>query len=286
MFGFFCFDRYFVGFLYYFCALIKEKNCQMSVLISVVTPVYKAETIVSELSRRVVESVESITNDFEVVFVCDGSPDDSWREICKVCCADKRLKGIKLTRNFGQDYAIAAGLSVAKGDWVVVMDCDLQDNPKDIPSLYEKAIDGYDVVFALRAERKDSFFKKISSKTFYAVFNYLTDTKQDSRIGNFGIFNSKVIRCVEQMHDSVRNFTTMVHWTGFNIGYVSVSRDERFEGKSSYSLAKLLAYSKDIIVAFSNKPLTLMVKFGFLLSFFSFVVGIYYFVQYAKVLPM
>ena len=254
----------------------------MSVLMSVVTPVYKAETIVSELSRRVVESVSGITNNFEVIFVCDGSPDDSWGEICKVCGSDNRLKGLKLTRNFGQDYAIAAGLSEAKGDWVVVMDCDLQDNPKDIPSLYAKALEGYDVVFALRTERKDGFFKKLSSKIFYAVFNYLTDTKQDSRIGNFGIFHSKVIRCVEQMHDSVRNFTTMIHWTGFEIGYVSVSRDERFDGKSSYSLAKLFTYSKDIIVAFSNKPLTLMVKFGFLLSFFSFLVGIYYFVQYAK----
>lgn len=254
----------------------------MSVLISIVSPVYKAETIVAELSRRVVESVTSVTSDFELILVCDGSPDDSWKEICKVCSTDKRIKGIKLTRNFGQDYAIEAGLSVAKGEWVVVMDCDLQDDPQDIPTLYAKALEGYDVVFALRKERKDGFFKKLSSKAFYSVFNYLTDTKQDSRIGNFGIFHSKVIRCVEQMHDSVRNFTTMIHWTGFDIGYVSISRGERFDGKSAYSFAKLFSYSKDIIVAFSNKPLTLMVKLGFLLSLLAFVVGIYYFVQYTR----
>lgn len=254
----------------------------MSALISIVSPVYKAETIISELARRIVESISSVTSNFELILVCDGSPDDSWQEIIKACHSDKRIKGINLTRNFGQDYAIEAGISAAQGEWVVVMDCDLQDDPFDIPNLYAKALEGYDIVFALRKERKDSFLKKLSSKAFYSVFNYLTDTKQDSRIGNFGIFHSKVIHCMAQMHDSVRNFTTMIHWTGFSIGYVDISRERRFDGRSAYSLTKLFSYSKDIIVAFSNKPLTLMIKLGFLLSLISFFVGGYYFVQYMR----
>ena len=131
--------------------------------ISIVSPVYKGERMVVELVRRNVESVRSITSDYEIILVNDASPDNSWEEIVKQCAANPKVKGINLSRNFGQHYAITAGLHYAMGDWVVVMDCDLQDRPEEIPNLYRKAQEGYDIVYARRAIRKDNRLKKSTS---------------------------------------------------------------------------------------------------------------------------
>lgn len=252
----------------------------MRPLISVVTPVYKAENIVDELVKQIVSSVSTITDNFEILLVCDGSPDASWEKIVQNCRLYPQAKGIKLSKNFGQEYAIMAGLNESKGEWVVVMDCDLQDNPNEIPNLYAKAQEGFEVVFGQRVQRKDSLWKKMQARMFYALYNYLTNTKQDANIGNFGIFHRKVIESVLAMNDSVRCFTTMITWVGFNKTTIPVVHEKRYEGQSSYSFGKLLNLSQDIIVSFSNKPLSLMVKFGFLLSICSFLVGIYYLVQY------
>ncbi|MDR1738084.1 MAG: glycosyltransferase family 2 protein, partial [Candidatus Symbiothrix sp.] len=112
--------------------------------ISIVSPVYRAEKIVPELVKQIIENVEKITPDFEIILVNDASPDNSWAAIAAECRKDRRVKGINLSRNFGQHYAITAGLTYARGEWVVVMDCDLQDRPDEIPNLYKKAMEGYD----------------------------------------------------------------------------------------------------------------------------------------------
>lgn len=252
----------------------------MQPLISVVSPVYKAENIVEELVMRIVENVKSISDNYEIILVCDASPDASWEKIKQCCQQNLKVKGINLSKNFGQEYAITAGLYEAKGEWMIVIDCDLQDDPKEILNLYVKAQEGFDVVFGERKLRKDSFLKRIQSRVFYALYNYLTDTKQNPNIGNFGIFNCKVIKSILAMNDSVRCFTTMATWVGFKQATIPIVHEERYEGKSSYSLRKLLKLSQNIILTFSNKPLSLMVKFGFLLSALSFMVGLYYFVQY------
>ena len=134
--------------------------------ISIVSPVYRGGKMVAELVRRNVESVSTITDDYEIILVNDASPDDSWDQIVKQCAQNPKVKGINLSRNFGQHYAITAGLHYAKGDWVVVMDCDLQDQPEEIPKLYRKAMEGYDIVYARRAVRKDGFLKRQSSLWF------------------------------------------------------------------------------------------------------------------------
>ncbi len=252
----------------------------MQPLISVVSPVYKADYLVEELVRRVVECTSEVTDNFEFVLVCDGSPDNSWNVIKKCCADDSRVKGVNLSRNFGQEYAIMAGLREARGEWIVVMDCDLQDDPKEIPNLYAKAQEGFDVVFGQRILRKDSLVKKLQSRMFYAVFDYLTDTKQSESIGNFGIFHSKVIKSMLEMNDSVRCFTTMIHWVGFKRATIPIVHEERLQGESSYSWAKLLKLSQNIIISFSNKPLLLMVRFGFFISLVSFLIGVYYLLQY------
>ena len=173
--------------------------------ISVVIPVYKAEGCLQELYRRLIPSLETITHDYEVVLVEDFGKDRSWEMICRFAKEDARIKGLQLSRNFGQHYAITAGLECASGDWIVVMDCDLQDLPEEIINLYNKAQEGYDIILAKRVERNDGLFKKIGSKMFYKLFSYLTDTQQDISVANFGIYNKVVIDSIKKMNDACFN---------------------------------------------------------------------------------
>ena len=247
----------------------------MNTKISVVSPVYRAEKIVPELVKQVIENVSKITEDFEIILVNDASPDNSWLAIAAECEKDKRVKGINLSRNFGQHYAITASLNFVKGEWVVVMDCDLQDRPDEIPNLYAKAQEGYDSVFAQRVERQDSFFKRQFSKIFYAFFSYLTDTKQDPTVANFGIYNRKVVDAILTMKDYIRFFPTMVQWVGFRKFYLPVQHADRYEGKTSYNFKSLIRLALNNIIAFSDKPLRLTVKIGFIISMFSFLLALY-----------
>lgn len=251
-----------------------------NILISIVSPVYRGEKMTEELVRRISESVSPITEHYEIILVNDASPDNSWNVIRAECEKDSRVKGINLSRNFGQHYAITAGLSYAKGEWVVVMDCDLQDRPEEIPNLYNKAIEGYDSVFAQRINRSDSWLKRMSSKLFYKFFSYMTETRQDASVANFGIYNRKVVSSILAMGDKMRYFPTQVQWVGFRKYYMPVEHDSRLEGKSSYSLKKLFRLAFDTIVSFSDKPLRLTMNIGALITMVSFLIGLIYLIQY------
>jgi len=243
--------------------------------ISIVSPVYKAENILDELVKRIVTEVSKISDDFELILVEDGSPDNVWQKIEKQCKSENRIKGLKLSRNFGQHYAITAGLDHAIGDWIVVMDCDLQDQPEEIIKLYKKALEGYDIVLAQREKRKDTFFKKTYSKVFYRTLGYLTGSEQDETIANFGIYNQRVVKEIVKMRESIRYFPTMVKWVGFNVAKVPVVHAERIEGVSSYNLKRMLNLALDIILAYSDKPLRLTIKFGLFISFIAIIMAIY-----------
>jgi dolichol-phosphate mannosyltransferase len=248
--------------------------------ISVVSPVYRAEKIVHELVRQLHENLSKITDDYEIILVNDASPDESWVAITKECEKDTRVKGINLSRNFGQHYAITAGLSYVKGDWIVVMDCDLQDSPDEIPNLYEKVIEGFDIVFARRVVRQDGFIKRFSSSCFHKIYSYLSGAKTDKAIANFGIYNMKVIAEYNSMKEYARSFGTLIKYLGFQSCTVDVKHNSRFEGRSSYTFAKLLHLSMDVILSNSNKPLKLTVKTGFYLSLFSFLLATYNIIAY------
>lgn len=243
--------------------------------LSIVSPVYRAENILEELVRQVKESVSIITDDFEIILVNDASPDNSWTVIMQECSKDIRVKGINLSRNFGQHYAITAGLSYAKGEWVVVMDCDLQDRPDEIPNLYHKAQEGWEIVYARRMERKDGFFKKLSSKLFHKVYSYLSGINTDSSIANFGIFQQKVIAEYNKMKETARSFPSLIQYLGFKRTTLDVRHAERFEGATSYSFRKLLRLTTDVILSNSNKPLKMTVKLGFTISILSFLLALY-----------
>jgi polyisoprenyl-phosphate glycosyltransferase len=250
-----------------------------NIVISVVSPVYKGESLVNELVFRIQKSIEHFTSNFEIILVEDGSPDQSWKEIEKVCTIYPFVKGIKLSRNFGQHYAITAGLQHALGQYVVVMDCDLQDLPEEIFSLYQKAQQGFDIVYARRVIRKDTNLKRLSSKLYYSLFSYLTDTVQDHTIANFGMYHKKVIDAILSMGDHIRYFPTMSQWVGFTKTTVDVNHGKR-EDASSYTLRKLLNLAFNNMISFSDKPLRLTVQLGIFIAAISFVLGIYYLYLY------
>lgn len=237
---------------------------------SIVTPVYGNQLDLENLYRRLVATLTPITADFEIVMVNDQSPDNAWEVIQSLAKADPRVKGISLARNFGQHQAITAGIDAADGDWVVVMDCDLQDRPEEIPNLYAKAKEGYDIVVGRRSERKDGFITRATTRLFYVLFNYLTDQKLDSRVANFGIYSEKATNAIRAYSEKDRSFGLLAVLVGFRRAEIDVVHGERKVGKSGYNLRRRLTLAIDHVLSHSNKPLKMLIQLGLLLSFCSF----------------
>ena len=248
--------------------------------ISVVSPVYGCCASLNDLYDRLKESLSTISEDFEIIFVNDASPDDSWNTIKALVAKDDRVKGINLSRNFGQHKAIAAGLAHAKGDWVVVMDCDLQDQPEEIIKLYNKAQEGYDAVFGQRIGRQHSRRKRWASRAFIAVYDYLSDSKTDPTIGNFSIISRKVVEGLKKLKEQHHPYTFFVIWLGFKRTYVEIEHAKREVGESSYNFKRLIQLAMDNIVSQSNKLLQMSIKFGFGLASFSALYALYIVIKY------
>lgn len=244
-------------------------------LFSVVSPVYHGEKMLAELVRRNKASLSTITENFEIILVNDASPDGSWSEIERECRNDSRVKGIDLSRNFGQHCAITAGVRYASGEWIVVMDCDLQDRPEEIPNLFRKAQEGFDIVYARRTIRRDGFWKKQSSRWFHRVFRLLSGMETDKTIANFGIYHRRVIEVFNKMPERERFFPVQIGYLGFRTATLDVIHDERFEGKSSYRPGTLLRLAANVMISNSNKPLHFAVAIGFFMSVLSFVLALY-----------
>ena len=239
--------------------------------ISVVSPVYKAEHIITELIQEIDKALQPLNILYEIILVDDDSPDNSWTVMNELASKNENLKILKLSRNFGQHPAIMAGLSKASGTWTVVMDCDLQDKPSEIPKLYSKAKEGFDVVLAKRLERRDGFLKKLSSKWFYKSFALFTNIDIDKDVANFGIYNQKVIKSILSIGDALVFFPLFVKWVGFKQTSIVVEHSKRNEGKSSYSLYMLIKLAFNTIISFSDKPLRIFLNIGLLTSFLSFL---------------
>lgn len=248
--------------------------------ISIVIPVYGCRACLEELHRRLVTSLEGITPDYEIILVNDNCPQNSWEIIKQIAVRDSHVKGIDLSRNFGQIRAITAGLHYAEGEWVVVMDCDLQDQPEEIAKLYQKAQDGYDVVFARRALRKDTCFKKLSSSFFYWIYGYFTAGAFDGSICNFSISRRMVMDNYKRMGDQNRAFILFIKWMGFRQAVIDIDHAERASGRSSYTMRKQLKLALEIITTQSNKPLILSIKAGFTVALLAFLYAVYLAIRY------
>lgn len=249
-------------------------------MISIVSPVYRAEKILPILVSEIEKVMAKIGESYEIILVDDRSPDNSWEVMQNLAAENQNLKIFRLSRNFGQHPTIMAGLSKTKGGWIVVMDCDMQDQPKEIEKLYEKAKQGFDVVLARREQRKDSFSKKMGSQLFYKAFNYLAGIEINNEIANFGVYHKKVIQSVLSVNDNIKFFPLFVNWVGFKSTAIPIEHANREEGTSSYSFSKLLSLAFNVIISFSDKPLKIFVGFGLTISALALFVAVFFVIWY------
>jgi polyisoprenyl-phosphate glycosyltransferase len=246
---------------------------------SIVIPAYKCEKCISELHSRLTGVLGKL-GEYEIIFVNDASPENDWEIIRKLAEKDKRVKGINFSRNFGQHFAITAGIDHVCGNWLVVMDCDLQDRPEEIEKFYKKAIEGSDVVVGRRKERKDGLLKKVNSKLFFIVYNYFSGTNVNNSISSYGIYSRKVIENLKRLREQNRSFGLFVYWLGFKRIEIDIEHSQRTIGESSYSFSKLFRLAFDSIVSHSNKLLRLSIKFGLTLSLGAFLFGLWIIFKY------
>lgn len=242
--------------------------------VSIVIPVYGCRAALPELHRRLTETLKT-SFIYEIILVEDGCPQHSWEEIKKICEKDSCVKGIKLTRNFGQHRAIRAGLEKARGEWIVIMDCDLQDRPEDIPILLSKAQEGYDAVIKRRRKRTENLLNLFLSRLFYWVYNYFTEGIFDSELSNFSVHSKRLVGQLVKVSEQNCDFIILVKWLGYKTAEVELDDDTRYAGKSSYSFIRKVNMAVELITQNSNRPLYFAIKLGFCISMLSFLFIIY-----------
>lgn len=239
--------------------------------ISVVIPVYGCRDALIELYNRLSRTLVQLTDDYEIIMVNDSCPQNSWEIIEELCRTDSHVKGIELSRNFGQMKAILAGLDYSTGDWIVVMDCDLQDSPEEIIRLYNRAQEGYDVVFARRKERKDNPIKVFLANLFYKIYEFSTNGIYDGAICNFSIAKRNVIENYCRMREQHRGYVMYIKWLGFRQAVIDVEHNERYAGKTGYTLKKRINMAIELLTSQSDNILKFFVGFGFSISLISFI---------------
>lgn len=247
--------------------------------VSVVSPVYQAADLVDLLVQKLMRVLHEITPYFEIILVDDGSPDNAWLEIMQNAQHYPQVKGVRLSRNYGQHQAISVGLEFSAGQWVVVLDCDLQDNPEEIPRLLDKALTGYKVVVVCRNNKKYSPADIFFSKIFNRLLSYFTYVTFDSRIGNFGLYHRDVITAIGQLRKNVQYFPLLVQWVNFPKATLETEHQERPLGTSSYNWSKKIKLATTVIFSSSDKPLRLAVLAGPLIALTAFLFTIFFFVR-------
>ena len=242
--------------------------------ISVVAPVYnqRSETL-TELVRRLSASLSTITDNFDIILVDDGSVNDAWLTIGNIARGNPKVRGFHLTRNFGQHVAITAGLDYADGNWVVVMDADLQDRPEVIPELYAQAQQGYDVVFVNRAQRPEPFVYRLVAATFYLTLNALSGQDYNRLQGNFSIVSAKAVRAFRLLREPGRFYGGMLRWVGFKHGSIVALHAAADAGQTSYSFLKRARFAASLIVSFSTRLLYISIVIGLIMAVVSFVMA-------------
>lgn len=238
--------------------------------ISVVVPIYNESKIIPELISRLKESVSRISNNYELIFVNDGSKDNSLDVLKENLNGDHRCYYIDLSRNFGHQIAVSAGLDASIGKAVVIIDGDLQDPPELIVEMYEKYKEGFEVVYAKRRQRKgENFFKKATAKLFYRILKRLTDFPIPMDTGDFRLIDRKIVEGLKQMPERNKFLRGQIAWLGFRQTSVLYDRDGRKHGTTGYTFSKMVRLAMDGITSFSDKPLLFVSRLGIIISIFS-----------------
>jgi glycosyltransferase involved in cell wall biosynthesis len=249
--------------------------------LSVISPVYKAEKLLYQLVEEIEKSVSQLTSDYEIILVEDNSPDQSWQIIQQISRNNPNVTGIRFSRNFGQQEALHAGMKYATGDFIVTLDCDLQDNPSEIIKMKNKVDEGYDIILAGRIDRKDDFLKKIFSKLFYRVLNYLSEIKIDPSVSNYVFYRREALDALLSMGDYFVYYPFMVNWIGFRKFVLPIEHQERMDKiKSSYSFKKRFKLAFHTIISFSDKPLRIVLRLGVFIVFLSLLFAVILSIRY------
>ncbi len=243
-----------------------------NVVCSVVIPVYNEEEVVNECYSRIKKVMDSTNEKYEIIFVNDGSKDNTRQMLKEICRVDGNVKLIDFSRNFGHQSAITAGMNYSIGQAVVVIDADLQDPPEVILKMLEKWREGYQVVYGKRLKREgESIFKKATAKVFYRILARLTEFDIPVDAGDFRLIDRKVCDALNKMDEKNRYVRGIISWLGFNTTYVEFVREKRYAGKTKYPLRKMLKFATDAVVSFSYKPLRITSYLGIALSGVSFI---------------
>lgn len=243
-----------------------------SPICSIVIPVYNEEEIIATTHARVKAVMAGLSEDYEIVYVNDGSSDGTLPVLKGLCETDPAMRIIDFSRNFGHQIAISAGMDNAEGEAVVVMDADLQDPPEIIPQMIEKWKEGYEVVYGRRTKREgESMFKKLTASLFYRILKGSTSVDIPLDTGDFRLMDRRVIDTMRSIREKNRFVRGLVSWVGFRQTSVGFSRDRRMAGKTKYPLSKMVKFALDGIISFSTAPLKLASWLGFLISGASFI---------------
>jgi glycosyltransferase involved in cell wall biosynthesis len=238
------------------------------IVYSVVVPLYNEELVIYESYKRLKGVMDSVKENYEIIFINDGSRDATRDIVEKICGNDEKIKLINFSRNFGHQCAITAGMDLALGDSIVVIDADLQDPPEVIPQMIEKWKEGYEVVYAKRIKREgETFLKKFTAKTFYRLLKSMTSIDIPVDTGDFRLIDRKVCDALTSLPERNRYVRGLVSWVGYKQTFVEMERQERFAGESKYPLKKMMKLAFDGITSFSYKPLVISSYFGSLTFF-------------------
>ncbi|PKM76652.1 MAG: glycosyltransferase [Firmicutes bacterium HGW-Firmicutes-15] len=239
---------------------------------TVIIPVYNEEAVIQESYHRLTRVMQSTGEPYELLFINDGSGDRTAEFIEGFAERDECVKLLDFSRNFGHQIAITAGMDYALGDAIVIIDADLQDPPELIPQMIEKWKEGYEVVYAMRSQRKgETLFKKWTAAFFYRLLGALAEVKIPPDTGDFRLIDRKVCDAMHSIREKNRFVRGLVSWVGFRQTAIEYVREERYAGETKYPLKKMLRFSMDGITSFSYKPLKLATYLGFVVSFASFV---------------
>jgi glycosyltransferase involved in cell wall biosynthesis len=253
--------------------------------ISVVVPVYNCADCLESLSSRLLAALDDLNLTSEVVFVDDRSPDCAWRTISELAQRDPRVVGVRLSRNFGQHVAVTAGVEHSSGEWIVVMDCDLQDRPEDLPRLWAKAAEGHELVFTRRRARRQSPIRRLGARLYFRTRNFLLKTEFETEVGSFLMFSRKVANAFLEIRDKDRPHGLVLAWLGFDPVFVEVEHDQRHSGRSSYTLPKLVASAVNGLFFQTTILLRWIVYLGFGVALCGFALAAVLVVFYAFVNP-
>jgi dolichol-phosphate mannosyltransferase len=247
-----------------------EHTSRQLTLLSVVAPVYNEEALIDEFYARTCAALDGL--EFELVLVDDGSTDGTVATLERLADNDPRVRVVFLSRNFGHQTALTAGLDHARGDAVVMLDADLQDPPELIGSMLERWRAGCDVVYAVREQRSgESRFKLSTAKWFYRLFDKLAQVNLQHNSGDFRLLDRQALDALLSMRERNRFLRGMTVWVGYTQAAVPYKRDARYAGETKYTLARMIRFSLDALASFSDRPLQLATLFGFLISTVAFV---------------